>query len=195
MAVSVTANVPADLNACCTTSPDAVAPSSKFQSHCTIVPVVEVLCDASKSAGSLSAGDPGVTVNTGVTLLRGGSVVPPGTTRIDTVCAVAFPKSETEGVTTMSTVVAGAGPAGAGGAVKTTVALPFASVTTLRADSRPKSTRTFPTPMSTRIEALRSGWPLASRAVMVTSDCDAPSWLRTSGLTVMSIEVLSPDGP
>ena len=44
-------------------------------------------------------------------------------------------------------------------------------------------------------ERFRSGWPLLSRAVIVTSDCEAPSWVSTSGLTVTVIDVPSSEGP
>jgi len=111
MTVSVTANVPADLNVCGTISPDAVPPSPKFHSHWTIVPVVEVLAEASNSACSLSFGAAGVTVNFGVTLPRGGTVVPPGTTWIVAKRGVALAKSVPSGVITTCTSVVGATPA------------------------------------------------------------------------------------
>src|SRR6185295_12277046 len=156
MTVSVTANVPADLNVCGTISPDAVPPSPKFHSHWTIVPVVEVLAEASNSACSLSFGAAGVTVN------FGGTVVPPGTTWIVAKRGVALAKSVPSGVITTCTSVVGATPAGAGGAVKVNEARPFASVTRLRADSVPKSTPTPATASSARSDRLRSGWPLLS---------------------------------
>src|SRR3954468_6119722 len=193
IAVSVTLNVPADRKVCCTTSPLPVLPSPKFHSHCTSVPVVDVLCLASNSVTSPSA--PVVTVKRGVTLPRGGTVVPLGTTRIVAVRAVLLAKSLPLGVTTTCTSVAGTPVPAAAGAVKTTVARPLASVTTLRADSDPKSTSTPPTARSTRSDWLRSGEPFWSRAVMVTSDCDAPSCVTTSGLSVIEMAVDSSDGP
>ncbi len=40
-----------------------------------------------------------------------------------------------------------------------------------------------------------SGLPNGSRAVIVTSDCDAPSCVSWSGVTVMVIDVPYSDGP
>jgi hypothetical protein len=42
---------------------------------------------------------------------------------------------------------------------------------------------------------LRSGLPFSSRAVIATSDCEAPSWVSTSGVTVITIDVPDPEGP
>ena len=70
-------------------------------------------------------------------------------------------KSVPSGVTEMLTVVpvSTAGPAGAAGAVYTSVARPSVPVTMLRADSVPKSATTPPTMISLRSERLRSGLP------------------------------------
>src|SRR4029079_4305718 len=98
------------------------------------------------------------------------------------------------GRTTICTSVAGA-PNTAGGAVNTSDARPVASVTRLRADQHPKSVVTPPTAVSARRDRFRIGWPLLSRAVIDTNDCDAPSCVNTSGDTLMSIAVPSSDGP
>src|SRR6476646_4973418 len=49
--------------------------------------------------------------------------------------------------------------------------------------------------MSARIERLRIGEPLLSRAVMLTRLCEAPSCVRTSGDAEIAMEVAYSDGP
>src|SRR5688572_8321705 len=96
----------------------------------------------------------------------------------------------------MSTMVNGStAAAGEGGAVYTSVARPSDPVTIVRAESEPKSCGVPFTMISARSGTLRSGWPLASRAVIVMTLCDAPSCDRTSGETVMATDVENSEGP
>ena len=128
----------------------------------------------------------------------GGTTTPGGTSRIVAARADVLPKSVPTGVTTICTMVplSTDGPEGDDGAVNTSVARPFASVTRLRADSEPKSDADSPsTKISARSDRLGSGLPFGSRAVIVTSDCDAPSCVSTSGDTVIVIAVPNSDGP
>ena len=83
--------------------------------------------------------------------------MPTGTSRMLTLLAVAFAKSDPAGVTTICTVVKLSTFVADAGAVYTTVARPFASVTMFRADSVPKSTSVPLSRISALSDTLRSG--------------------------------------
>src|SRR5688572_957427 len=75
------------------------------------------------------------------------------------------------------------------------VARPSLPVTMFRADSAPKSTGTPLTRISARSGTPETGWPCALRTITETTDWDAPSCCRTSGVTWMVRDVPNSDGP
>src|SRR3954464_959604 len=76
-----------------------------------------------------------------------------------------------------------------------TVATPSLFVTTVRADSVPKSCGAPFTIMSIRIGTPVLPRPSGPIAVTLIDDCDPPSWLMLSGIALNVSVSASPDGP
>src|SRR3954465_13033659 len=135
-----------------------------------------------------------------VGVLAGGRITPVGTRRISACSGFAVAKLVDVGVATIATQLPGSPEQVPntpldGGAVKTTVAVPAVLVTTDRADSVPKSCATPLTAVSTRTGSPATGFPSGPIAVILTDDCEPPSWLMLSGMALTLRLNARPEGP
>src|SRR5687767_5650918 len=151
-------------------------------------PAVEA--EASKRTSVNAAGFSGTNVNCGI---GDGPNEPGGTSFTVTTRSKCAAASVPVGVTLNWRL--GISPLMNGGAVYVKDARPLAPVTSVRADSVPKSTTSPFARISTRSGIFGASCPLASRASMVTNVCEEPSSERTSGFAVITIDRAIPDGP
>src|SRR3979490_2510158 len=107
-----------------------------------VAPVPGKLEDASKFNGTFALAGLGETVNLAVGVSAGGRITPGGTRRISVENGLDDWRLVPTPIARLVTVVVVSleGGGGGAGAVYTTVARPFARLTTLRADNLPKST-------------------------------------------------------
>src|SRR5438105_5018632 len=117
-------------------------------------------------------------------VLLGGRMIPGGTSRIVTDCGFAVENADPVAVATIDTQVPGTAATngvgrqtpmieplgGAAGAVKVTVATPFAPVTTFFADSVPKSAMTPSTSVCRRMGTFGTGLPSGPTEVILMRD-------------------------
>src|SRR5262245_35686784 len=152
---------------------------------------------ASNRTDSFTSGSVGKKKKLGVGGSPGGRMAPFGISAIDVVTGTAEAESVPIGtartVTTLTFESNGGGDGG--GAVNTTRATPSALVTMVRADRLPTSTSVSANTVSTLIATPPSAAPLGPVATTAIEDCEAPSWVKRSGVAVIVKERAIVDGP